>query len=113
MKTLDGAALIKKRLEKLHSQYPEGSLSPREIIMTIPMDYDEAKIQQVNSEITRAIYQQAEEFVKNNPPTIKKPGFSVIPKDLSYNDKRAEEEAAKQKLTQTVVDAVHSITAKK
>lgn len=112
MKTFNGADLIKKRIEQIMSKYPEGSLSPREIITTIPMDYDEPKIQQVNSEITRAIFQNAEEFMKNNPP--KKSGhWSIVPKDLSYTDRKAAEDAAKMKLTQSVVDAAHSVIAKK
>jgi len=113
MKTFDGAALVAKRIEQITSKYPAGSLSPREIITTIPMDYDEAMIQQVNSEITNAILDSALEFLKNNPPVQKKPSFMIVPPQICYNDKRAEEEAAKAKLTQSVVDAAHRITSKK
>lgn len=109
MKTLDGAALIAKRLEKLLSQYPADSISKRDVLLTIPMDYDEEKIQRLNAALTQTIYKQAEEFVKSRPEKPQGGRFSQIAKDISYADTRAEQEAFNNQLTQSVLDVASTI----
>lgn len=70
IKTYDGAKLIQARLENTLSKYPSGSLSSREVLITIPSDtIDNELASKINSAITYAIYKSAENFLKNQPQT--------------------------------------------
>src|ERR1035437_1972129 len=72
IKSYDGAALVKSRLDQVYGRYPSGSLSPREVIMTLPTSGDDNELAfKINSTITAAIYRKAEEFVKAKPPPVK------------------------------------------
>jgi hypothetical protein len=107
MKTFDGAAII----AKLHSQYPIGSISKRDILISIPMDFDEEKIQLLNAAITKTIYQQAEEFLNSRPPEKPRGKFSMIARNTSV-DTRAEQEEFNKKLSQSVIQTVNSTFTK-
>lgn len=72
IKSYDGAALIQKRLDQVYGRYPSGSLSSREVIMTLPTSGDDNELAfKINSTITAAIYRKAEEFAKSIPPPVK------------------------------------------
>ena len=97
IKTLDGAALAQRRIAQQLSKYPADSLTPRDVILTIPIT-DPAKreelAQRLNSVITHHILSQAETFLKNNPPkTISnKLNFSPVtrsPETVSPDLKKA------------------------
>lgn len=99
IKTYDGVDLVKKFHDQQYGKYPEGSLSPREVMKTIPAAGDLEKLAfKTNSVITKAIYKKAEEFAKANPPEKTK-GFKmsavsdVVPK-TDDSKKRAEELSA-------------------
>jgi GH25 family lysozyme M1 (1,4-beta-N-acetylmuramidase) len=73
MKTYDGAKLVQQRLDQVYSKFPEGSLSAREILATIPVSDWKKKddlAYQINSKITQAIFKKAEEFVKRGDKTF-------------------------------------------
>jgi len=98
IKTYDGAALALRN----YQNYPEGSLSPREVLLTIPKTSDmEQLATNLNSTITQAIYQHASDYVKSLPP--KKTGFSAITDLKTQTDDRAKRAEA---LTARVMSAI-------
>jgi hypothetical protein len=100
IKTYDGVALALRN----YKNYPEGSLSPREVLLTIPNTGDmEQLATKLNSTITQAIYQHAEDYVKSMPP--KKTGFkfSAVADLKVQPDDRAKRAAA---LTACVLQAI-------
>jgi hypothetical protein len=106
IKTYDGADLIKHRLEQTYSKYPSGSLSPREVLLTLPTDGDDNALAfKINVAITTAIFKSAEAFLKANPPTQKKSGLSFTSlSDVKVKvDDRAQRAA---ELTSSVIKAV-------
>lgn len=61
IRTLDGVALVQRNLAAQLSHYPEGSVSPREVICDLKIKGDQEKyFQQLNSKITKAIFSSAE-----------------------------------------------------
>jgi hypothetical protein len=114
MKTFDGSTIVQQKIESALAKYPADSLTPREVLMTIPINYDEREemAQRLNFAITKQILSQAEAFLKANPPQTKKSfAMKVLPKDISYTDKRAEEEAYKQQVTDGVLKAISAALA--
>lgn len=109
MKTFDGAKLVQQRLEKIYSKYPEGSISKRDVLMTIPMDYDEAKIQQVNAAITAAIYKQAEEHLKTIPAPRPKGRFTTLAQSVCTDDPTKRQKEYQDNLVKSVVNAANSV----
>ena len=80
IKTFDGAALAMAR----YSNYPEGSLSPRTVLATLPMSGDpEAIASRVNAAVTQAIYQRAEQHIKVASTAQKRFGmFPIVDREL-------------------------------
>ena len=65
IKTFDGVELFHKRFNQLIAKYPADSLSPREVILTLPVSGDLNKLAaSVNAKITSAIFKKAENAVK-------------------------------------------------
>lgn len=110
MKTFDGDSIIKQRIESSLDRYPADSLTPREVLITIPINYDnrEEMAQLLNFTITKQLLTHAEAFLKANPPRPKSFAMMAIPK---YDDKRAEEEAFKKQVTDGVLLAIKSTLA--
>jgi len=106
-----GYDIITQKINSMLAKYPEGSLSPREVLLTIPTDHEgsEELAQRLNFIITKQLLGQAEAFLKAHPPQPKKSfAMTALPSDISYTDKRAEAEAYKQKVTNGVLAAVNA-----
>ena len=104
IKTFDAIELVKKQLAQTYSRYPEGSLSPRDVIATIPIKGDIDKLAfDTNSKITHALYKKAEDFMKSELQKKKPSGFTAvsdIKPAIDDSKKRAEE------LSSAVIDAL-------
>ena len=103
MKTYDGVELIKN----VYSKYPEGSLSPREVLLTLPTSNDaEQFATKLNSAITYAIYKSAENYLKSLP--------SKEPQNFKFTavaDLKVKVDDTKERntaLTTSVLDAIIS-----
>lgn len=61
IKSFDGPALVQKHWASSVARYPEGSLTAREIIVTVPIDDKgaEEQIAKLNAQLTAEIYQNA------------------------------------------------------
>jgi hypothetical protein len=67
IKTFDGAKLALQHWAARIENYPEGSLSKREIIATVPLDKpDEALFAKLNAKVTAKLVSMAHDAVKAN-----------------------------------------------
>ena len=106
IKTFDAIELVRKQLFQTYSRYPEGSLSPRDVIATLPINGDLDKLAfDTNSKITLALYKKADEFMKSELKKMKnKPsGFTAVSdiKPVIDDSKKKAEE-----LSAAVIDAL-------
>jgi len=68
VKTYDGVELVQRHLAQLLSKYPEGSLSPRDVLITLELEKDpEKQARELNMKLTMAIYTAADEYLKKLP----------------------------------------------
>jgi len=98
IKTYDGAELAMRALRR----YPEGSVSPREVLLTIPVNGDVNQFDKLNATITHAIFKKAEDYIKHLPPKEKGLKFSAVA-DLKV--KVDDREQRNAELTVTVLAA--------
>lgn len=67
MKTYDGAKLVLDRLAKTIASYPEGSVTARTIVATIPVGKDPEKtFNAINAAITANLNNTAEKILADN-----------------------------------------------
>jgi len=109
IKTYDGVDLVKNRIENTLSKYPSGSLSPREVMTTLPSTGDDnALAYKTNVAITAAIYKAAEKFIKANPPAKQSFKMTALSDIKVKVDDRHERAAA---LSAEVMQAVDAVSA--
>lgn len=102
-KSIDVNSLIQQKLAK----YPEGSLSAREVLTTIPHGTEEMA-QRLDTAITKAIYQKAAEFAAQHASVTKPRGMGFKPvaaMDFSVNPAEKHKEEM-TKLSAEVMSAV-------
>jgi hypothetical protein len=79
MKTFDGIELVKKHLAQALDRYPEGSLTPREVMITLPILGDPREmIERVNFMISRAVIRKVNDHLKTSQEKKKPLGFSKV-----------------------------------
>jgi hypothetical protein len=67
MKTFDGIELVKKHLAQALGRYPEGSLTPREVMITLPILGDPREmIERVNFMISSAVIRKVNDHLKTS-----------------------------------------------
>lgn len=72
IKTYDGVALVGEYMKRSRGCYPEGSLTARTVVATIPLGTDpEATFQRVNAAITSSLIRSAE-AVHADPTKLKR-----------------------------------------
>lgn len=110
IKTYDGVDLVKRHWSSSLSHYPEGSLTAREVLATVPVDdvtKREEMIGKLNAELTREIYQDAEVASKRYMElTSRRPrlGNVIVRTDLPPEEVKA----ANERLSSRIVDIVRS-----
>lgn len=98
--TYDAISLIAKHLSQKTVKYPEGSLSRREILITIKVEDDqEAQIKKINSLITRALYNKISEISQRM--------FKDKLKSSSALDKSSADELTQEVLRSISLDLDH------
>ena len=104
MKTFDGISLIQKHLRTSVGSYPEGSLSPRTVMLELPIQGDQEEFfNKVNQTITTALGKHAVDFMKNYKPAAK--GFTAVSDLKTKEDPNVEI----KKLEATVMNALKDI----
>ena len=105
MKTVDGAKIIQHRLTTIYGKFPEGSLSAREVLKTIPTNgvTDNDLAGYIDATITTAIYNYADAYLKSIPKP-EKPSFKMSPPSITNNTDDSKQR--NQELTDAVLDSL-------
>jgi hypothetical protein len=81
VKTYDGAKIALQSLADRIRNYPDGSLSPREVITTLPSTgnqvEDDAMFARIDAAITHSILTRAENYMRDNPPPPSRTPFQM------------------------------------
>lgn len=105
VRTVDAAAIMQSVIAK----YPEGSLSPREVLTTLFIDgaTAEEQINRLNFELTRVIYKRANEVATLEASRTKIRLGNVIPvTHRTAEVTRAENEELSKLIAKTAADLI-------